>query len=91
MIPPRGGDAERSAALHRHWKNPERIARVKRILRAALLRDCAAKEAAVAAGISAGKASKWARVLGFRMMYVTDAERREILKTRAVIASTASG
>ncbi len=73
----------RATAIRAHWRNPSRIAEVKRKVREAMLLDEGAKGAACVAGISHSTACNWARVLGFRLMYVTDDERAELMAQRA--------
>lgn len=82
--------AGRASALRRHWRNPDRIAKVKADIRAAVLRDMLLKEIASEVGITEGKVCRWAHVLGFRTMYVTDAERQQIVANRRQAERTAA-
>jgi FixJ family two-component response regulator len=82
--------ARRADSLRQFWKNPQRIAAVKAKVLDAVRRDCPAKEIARYADISPTNACRWARVLGFRMMYVTDEERAQIMARRAGVEKTAA-
>jgi hypothetical protein len=71
--------ADRVSAMRgRVHVTPEWKARVRQLFE----RDLSAKAVASAAGIAANTASRWAHALGFRMMYVTDQERRLLIERR---------
>jgi hypothetical protein len=73
----------RGEAIRQHWKHPERVRRIKATIRACILADWTAKATAMEAGLTDTNAARWARALGFRRMYVTDAERAQVMAARA--------
>lgn len=83
-------DQCRGEGVRRHRRNPEIIGKLKAKILRAVLEDRAAKEIAVIVGVSASGVCKWARVLGFRMMYVTAAEREYLLTARKKFAGGAA-
>lgn len=74
----------RALALRRHAKSPHIIAERKAAIRSWLLQDFAAKQVAAMLDLGESCVCRWARTLGFRLMYVTDAERAVVMHMRRV-------
>jgi hypothetical protein len=74
--------SNRAKAIRSYWRNPGRIKSIKATIRDCIMRDWTAKATAMEAGITDTNACRWARSLGFRRMYVTEAERAEVMRRR---------